>query len=61
MIPNGYQPNITKKIYLSKKTLNFMLGNTLNLGHSKNNGLLAFGLEGKYFENALTKRALPYM
>jgi hypothetical protein len=30
-----------------------MLGNTLNLGHLKNNGLLAFGLGGKYFENAL--------
>jgi hypothetical protein len=36
-----------------------MLGNTLNLGHSKNNGLLAFSFEGKYFENALTKGHYP--
>jgi hypothetical protein len=30
-----------------------MLGNTLNLGHFENHGLLAFGLGGEYFENAL--------
>lgn len=30
-----------------------MLGNTFNLGHFENNGFLAFGLGGEYFENAL--------